>query len=77
MGTCAGQGNAEQAVKLLGAEEPFLQRSGAARVHKHAANDASLAVMLREGAPARLLRLLHAGGDACAPWPPDAICIQQ
>jgi len=61
---CAGQNSAEQAVQLLNAREPFLQRSGAARVRRLAAGDAAAHAMLAERAPARLLALLAADADA-------------
>ena len=51
-------------MKLLGAQEPFLQRSGAKRVRHLADSDDSLRALLREQAPARLLALLHADADA-------------
>ena len=51
-------------MKLLGAQEPVLQRSGAKRVRRLADSDDSLRALLREQAPARLLALLHADADA-------------
>lgn len=51
-------------MKLLGAQEPFLQRSGAKRVRRLADSDDSLRALLREQAPARLLALLSADADA-------------
>lgn len=63
-GIDTGEGRPEQAVKLLGAQEPFLQRSGAKRVRRLADSDKSLRALLREQAPARLLALLHADADA-------------
>ena len=51
-------------MKLLGAQEPFLQRSGAKRVRRLAESDDALRALLREQAPARLLALLHADADA-------------
>ena len=51
-------------MKLLGAQEPFLQRSGAKRVRRLADSDDLLRALLREQAPARLLALLHADADA-------------
>ncbi|KAK9831390.1 hypothetical protein WJX81_000219 [Elliptochloris bilobata] len=59
-----GQGSTEQAVRLLGAQEPFLQRSAVARVTRLADTDESLHTLVAERAPVRLLALLHADADA-------------
>ena len=51
------------AVKLLDAETPFMQKSGARRIRRLAATGLATNELLRENAPAKLLALLHPGTD--------------
>ena len=51
------------AVKLLDAETPFMQKSGARRIRRLAATGLATNELLRESAPAKLLALLHPGTD--------------
>lgn len=66
-GCFAGHGNVIQAVRLLEAETPFMQRSGAQRVKFLASTGLADELLLTEGAPARLLALLHRDGDQGMP----------
>ena len=51
------------AVRLLDAETPFMQKSGARRIRRLAATGLATDELLRESAPAKLLALLHPGTD--------------
>ena len=52
-----------QSVRLLEADTPLLQRSGANRVRLIASSGMADQQLLDVGAPAKLLALLHADGD--------------
>ncbi|BDA45417.1 hypothetical protein COCOBI_07-2040 [Coccomyxa sp. Obi] len=58
-----GAGNVIGAVRLLEADTALMQRSGADRVRMLANTGWANEVLLREGAPAKLLALLSKGGD--------------
>ncbi len=60
---CAGAGNVTQSVRLLEAETPLLQRSGASRVRLIAASGLAEQRLVDAGAPGKLLALLHPTGD--------------
>ncbi len=70
----AAAGNVTHAVRLLEAETPFMQSSGAKRIRRLAATGMAGEELRRENAPAKLLGLLHAGADpgqlAILPWRP-------
>ena len=51
------------AVRLLDAETPFMQKSGARRIRRLAATGLAGNELLHESAPAKLLALLHPGTD--------------
>lgn len=61
------------AVRLLDAETPFMQSSGAKRIRRLAATGMAGKELRRENAPAKLLGLLHEGADPGQPdrlpWP--------
>ena len=57
-GAWAGAGNAIGAVRLLEADTSLMQRSGADRVRLLAKSSWAHEILLREGAPAKLLALL-------------------
>ena len=63
----AAAGNVTHAVKLLDAETPFMQQSGAKRIRRLAATGLAGEELRRENAPAKLLGLLHAGADPGQP----------
>lgn len=58
-----GAGNVIGAVRLLEAETALMQRTGADRVRMLANTGWANEVLLREGAPAKLLALVSKGGD--------------
>ncbi len=62
-GVRTGAGNVIGAVKLLEADTSLMQRTGADRVRMLAKSDWGHGILLREGAPAKLLALLHEGAD--------------
>ena len=51
------------AVRLLDAETPFMQKSGARRIRRLAATGLASSELRKENAPAKLLALLHEGTD--------------
>lgn len=59
----AGRGNVSHAVRLLDAETPFMQKSGARRIRRLAATGLASSELRKENAPAKLLALLHEGTD--------------
>ena len=56
------------AVRLLDAETPFMQKSGARRIRRLAATGLATNELLHESAPAKLLALLHPGTDRGKPF---------
>ena len=57
----AALGNVNHAVRLLDAETPFMQKSGAKRIKRLAGIAGN--ELQKENAPAKLLGLLHEGTD--------------
>ncbi len=51
------------AVRLLDAETPFMQKSGARRIRRLAASGLAGSELRKENAPAKLLALLHEDND--------------
>lgn len=67
MQTHAGSAKVTQALKLLEADTPFLQKSGANRLRLIASLGVAGEQLVREGAPAKLLALLAKDGDPGEP----------
>ena len=63
----AAAGNVTHAVRLLDAETPFMQQSGAKRIRRLAATGLAGEELRRENAPAKLLGLLREGTDPGQP----------